>query len=846
MKTTNKVVYPAHNGKPSPPRNGVGLGLLLGLMLLLIVGSSMTWGSDVIFSSGIVQVGDADSAGALSIADGSGGYFALDWNPDAHTINVHTGQGPTIIQVGQETVVQVYNDTGADLDDGMVIHPVNGDFTVDGIVHVEYATAENHTDITGSLAVMTGTISDGEEGFATRLGVIRAFNTVGLSLGPVYISPTVPGGLTSTRPEFPYYAIQVGRVGIVGVSGQIEADQSNHISDDLFNQFNGVIREKFDFTVVSNGATITGTLDSAIVDNLTCLWSDGPALIDVTTPPTIELTAGLDTAAQINYIYIPESTRLLTKSTTEYPATEHIRVATIEVWTAGKTLTYGAKKNQNWNNFIQDQTTKMGGQTRLLERMRQEPARWDNVSGGIVGGITLDSGSDPDNIFVTITEGDVYQVGKQTFDAMDTEAGAVMFVANHPSSVDTPITNLNTQLLDATGASLSNKSYSIVLVGQQNKDGESSHLFINLPIGSYSGSASAEADALNYSVYAIPTSLTSTAFLIARFNFSHSPSSSGTWTLDSINDLRGYSPNNAAGGIGGGGGGSGAPTDATYITQTGNGDLSAEQAMGDLTSGIVYNTTTTGVQSIAIAGTDYATPGANNDIISLSALTGDVGDGIDVLKFSEATASAGVGAGIVGLIGETALSSLQAIHEDSGSRWLSGVLYSSYNEFAIGDTGTKTDIIPTSASGSLILPTDLFKLGRTIEVKLTGVYDVDFAAAGATHTFNIELGSIEIGTVTSPALASLGASVDAPWEVVFTITCWAVGSGTTAQVEVSSRWEGHDFDPTAQRTAMGGLDATTGFDSTSAQTITVAGTISNVTGSVNSIDCRQYIVKVLN
>lgn len=48
-----------------------------------------------------------------------------------------------------------------------------------------------------------------------------------------------------------------------------------------------------------------------------------------------------------------------------------------------------------------------------------------------------------------------------------------------------------------------------------------------------------------------------------------------------------------------------APTDATYITQTANATLSAEQALGALATGIVKNTTTTGVLSIAAAGTDY-------------------------------------------------------------------------------------------------------------------------------------------------------------------------------------------------------------------------------------------------
>lgn len=56
---------------------------------------------------------------------------------------------------------------------------------------------------------------------------------------------------------------------------------------------------------------------------------------------------------------------------------------------------------------------------------------------------------------------------------------------------------------------------------------------------------------------------------------------------------------------------SGAPTDATYITQTANGSLTNEQALGLLSTGIMKNTTSTGVVSIAVAGTDYVAPAGN-------------------------------------------------------------------------------------------------------------------------------------------------------------------------------------------------------------------------------------------
>lgn len=69
----------------------------------------------------------------------------------------------------------------------------------------------------------------------------------------------------------------------------------------------------------------------------------------------------------------------------------------------------------------------------------------------------------------------------------------------------------------------------------------------------------------------------------------------------------------------GAGGGGGAPTDATYITQTANGSLSNEQALAALATGLVKNTTSTGVLSIAAAGTDYIAPDA--ELTALAGLT---------------------------------------------------------------------------------------------------------------------------------------------------------------------------------------------------------------------------------
>lgn len=61
----------------------------------------------------------------------------------------------------------------------------------------------------------------------------------------------------------------------------------------------------------------------------------------------------------------------------------------------------------------------------------------------------------------------------------------------------------------------------------------------------------------------------------------------------------------------------GAPTTAKYIVQTPDGTLSAEQALSALGTGLVKNTTGTGVLSIGVAGTDYAAaiPGSASEVL---------------------------------------------------------------------------------------------------------------------------------------------------------------------------------------------------------------------------------------
>lgn len=474
----------------------------------------------------------------------------LTWNPDFKTVNIPTGLGP-VLKVGQDLYFIIFNDTGGTIPKGTVVDPTGATLVgSEAIPTVTLGKADTFETSFGTLFVTDNEMLDQALGVGVLNGRVSGIDTSSFTPGDtLWLSAATAGLITNVRPEFPNYAISIGGVIKAAVSGEIGVNFTSKIEDTFNNFWNGTIRETFNFTVASDGATVTGSLEP---DNghpdLTMLFSGGFTTLDATPPVTIVLTPGTDTNPQSNFIYIPEATKVLTVATGGWPVAEHIKIAMVVLQSAAKVQTDDALSNQNWNDHIESTISFQGHLSHITERIRKELPRWDS---GTAGSITINTGPTPDDVFVAVTGGNVYQLHKHAFPAMDMQTGDKMNVVNHSTTPFLDITNLNTQIVDALGVSLNNKSFSFVVWGAVNRTGETSHLMLNLPINSYSFASPQDAvdDALNFSVYDIPVQFQGVGFLIARFTLTFK---NDEWVLFDTEDLRGFIPNvSAGGGVGG-------------------------------------------------------------------------------------------------------------------------------------------------------------------------------------------------------------------------------------------------------------------------------------------------------
>lgn len=145
------------------------------------------------------------------------------WNDAFGTADLRLKGNNVTLQLGQEILARVVNKTGANLLESeykVVRVRIASEGGAQGQrLAVVLAQGDNDPDSVTTLGIVTENIANNQEGFITILGNVNGINTTGSLQGEawvdgdvLYLSPTVPGGLTKVKPTAPDHTVTVAYV----------------------------------------------------------------------------------------------------------------------------------------------------------------------------------------------------------------------------------------------------------------------------------------------------------------------------------------------------------------------------------------------------------------------------------------------------------------------------------------------------------------------------------------------------------------------------------------------------------------------------------------------------------
>ena len=238
---------------------------------------------------------------------------ALSYFPETPNMDV-------TINIGQEGVTRVYNNTGIQINNGQACH-LNGSFN--GVATVELAIASGTTDTSDTSYEVTGiathNIPNGTTGFITNIGLVRDLNITGTTPGSaIFLSDQIPGKLVYELPTTNSSRIsQIGYVIATGTTtGRILVELSNESVSVLSTKEIDVLTQNNASTGTRSGGfmTVNGGDNSkfdisagsgTIMDNFTD--ANTPLLTEVVWDTITGVTLTSLTGSQGTYIFINSS-----------------------------------------------------------------------------------------------------------------------------------------------------------------------------------------------------------------------------------------------------------------------------------------------------------------------------------------------------------------------------------------------------------------------------------------------------------------------------------------------------------------------------------------------------------
>ena len=127
----------------------------------------------------------------------------VQWDRVNHTMMMFNDESAMSLQIGQETIVRVYNNSGALIPDGTPCYATGSIAASGGLMSIAPAKADNFRTLV-SLSVTTHDIPNGQTGYAVKRGIVRGIDTSAFFAGaPLYVSPVSAGEMQFIRPISP-------------------------------------------------------------------------------------------------------------------------------------------------------------------------------------------------------------------------------------------------------------------------------------------------------------------------------------------------------------------------------------------------------------------------------------------------------------------------------------------------------------------------------------------------------------------------------------------------------------------------------------------------------------------
>ena len=469
------------------------------------------------------------------------------WDSTNDAMVVYNSESEVTQQIGQEVFAKVRNITGSTITNGSVVY-ING---VDsGLPTIVLANASAASTALGTIGIATHDIESTTDGFITTSGVVRDVNTSSWTAGDQLYLSTTDGQITNVAPGSPNYQVALGNAAIIdAATGTIQVHVNKGSNwNDIPKFWNGSTLEPAVVTITESAGTVYANVEKSGGGNFHIFFDNDFTLFDASSDGQVALTAGSDSSPTLNYVYIPQSTNVLTASTVGFPSTQHAPIATVLVQSAADVAAEGPYKVHAWTDHLANGNN-MGHVAHINYWIRQQHATW--VSGMLLTP-TYTPQAGLDNIDVAVSAGNALQLHPHDTPTYDTSTGSTIHVVNDFATPYNEITDLNaiTTTTDGTTLRANNSFYSIVVWQSVNETSGESKLFANAPSCKYASESGVQSDVNNCSVYTIPDNFKGTGVLLARLNIRYQTTAGGTLTAttNGLDDLRGQLPATSAGG----------------------------------------------------------------------------------------------------------------------------------------------------------------------------------------------------------------------------------------------------------------------------------------------------------